>query len=160
MTSRHRRRLVFRRLHESLVDLVALMNMPRRDEALLAEAGIDLDQALFRILIGIQRYGPIGVVELAERAGRDHTTVSRQVAKLADLGLVERRPSPADRRVREAVITEAGRRVTDALEAARNRIVATAFAEWSDRDLYELDRLLRRFVDDMIAMSIAKEQDD
>ncbi len=29
----------------------------------------------------IERLGPIGV-ELAERAGRDYTTVSRQVAKL------------------------------------------------------------------------------
>jgi Transcriptional regulators len=161
MTSRHRRNLVFRRLHESIIDLMAIMNMPQRDDALIAEAGVDLDRALFRLLIGIQRLGPIGVVELAERAGRDHTTVSRQVAKLAELGLIERRPSPTDRRVKEAVITDAGRRVTDALAAARLRLVAPVFAEWSDRDLFEFDRLLRRCVDDMIAMStIEKDKDD
>ena len=33
-----------------------------------------------------------GVVALADGAGRDHTTVSRQVAKLVELGLVDKRP--------------------------------------------------------------------
>lgn len=161
MSSKHRRHLVFRRLHESVVDLVALMNMPQRDDELIDAAGVDLDRALFRLLVAVQRFGPIGVVELAERAGRDHTTVSRQVAKLAELGLVERRPSLADRRVKEAVITDAGRRVAEALEVARHNMMAPAFAEWSDRDLIELDRLLRRLVNDMIAMSaLAKDQEN
>jgi predicted transcriptional regulator len=31
----------------------------------------------------VARLGPIGVVDFADRAGRDYTTVSRQVAKLA-----------------------------------------------------------------------------
>ena len=44
------------------------------------------------------------MVELADRAGRDYTTISRQVAKLAELGLVDRRPSRADRRVKEAYL--------------------------------------------------------
>ena len=81
----------------------AIMNRPQRDEALIKAAGIPLDRALFPLLVGIERFGPIGVVELADRVGRDYTTVSRQVAKLESLGLVERRPNPADRRVREAV---------------------------------------------------------
>ncbi|PRY34915.1 MarR family winged helix-turn-helix transcriptional regulator [Umezawaea tangerina] len=148
-----RRRLVAQRhLHQSVVDLVALMNQPQRDDVLLAEAGVALDRALFPLLVGIQRFQPIGVVELAEKAGRDHTTVSRQVAKLAELGLVERRPSAADRRIKEALITEEGRRVTDALDAARHRLTTPAFAHWTDHDLFELDRLVRRFVDDLLAM--------
>ena len=146
-----RRQTALRRLQESLVDLVALTNLPQRDETLIAEAGVSLDRALFPLLVGIQRFGPIGVVELAERAGRDYTTISRQVAKLAQLGLVERRPSPADARVKEALITEAGRRVTDALDAARHRLLGPVLAEWSDRDLLELTRLTRRYVDDLLA---------
>ena len=69
------------------------MNRPQRDEALIREAGIPLDRALFPLLVGIERFGPIGVVELADRVGRDYTTVSRQVAKLESLGLAERRQS-------------------------------------------------------------------
>ncbi|MEV5411320.1 MarR family transcriptional regulator [Thermopolyspora sp. NPDC052614] len=153
MASRNRRHVAFRHLYESFVDMMTLLNLPALDQELLVEAGVDLDLALFRVIVGVQRFGPIGVVELAERAGRDHTTISRQVAKLAELGLVERRPSPADRRVKEAVITDAGRRVTDALEAARHRLIGRAFADWNDEDLVQFERLMRRCVDSMLAMS-------
>jgi DNA-binding MarR family transcriptional regulator len=146
-----------RELHGSVVDLVALMNVPQRDDVILAEAGVSLDRALFPLLVGIQRFGPIGVGELADRAGRDYTTVSRQVAKLAELGLIERRPSPTDRRVNEAVLSSAGRRVTDALDAARYRLNAVLFSEWSDRDLFELERLMRRYVDDRLRMGTAHQ---
>jgi len=141
-------------LHESVVDLIALFNLPQRDDVLLAEAGVTLDRALFPLLVGIERFGPIGVGELADRAGRDYTTVSRQVAKLAELGLIERRPSPTDRRVNEAVISSEGRRITDALDTARFRLNSTVFSEWSDRDLLELVRLTRRYVDDVQAAAL------
>ncbi|MGI5154819.1 MarR family winged helix-turn-helix transcriptional regulator [Microbispora sp. CA-102843] len=154
MTTR-RRQTTLRRLHGAIVDLVVLMNLPSRDDVLLAEAGVSLDRALFSLIVGIERFGPIGVGELAERAGRDYTTISRQVAKLAALGLVERRPSPTDARVKEAIITDAGRRVTDALDAARQRLAGPVLAQWSDRDLMELERLMRRYVDDMSA-AVAK----
>src|SRR5580658_10266580 len=93
-----------RQLHHTLVDLVALMNRPQRDSFLLQEAGVSLDRALFPLLIAVERKGPIGVVELGELVGRDYTTVSRQAAKLASLGLIKRHPSKTDNRVRAAVI--------------------------------------------------------
>ena len=77
-----------RRLHGALLDIVSIMNRPQRDEVLIKEAGIPLDRALFPLLVLIERFGPIGVVDLAGRVGRDYTTVSRQVAKLEDLDLV------------------------------------------------------------------------
>src|ERR1700735_4128364 len=89
-----------RRLHVAVLDIVSLMNRPQRDEALIKEAGIPLDRALFPLLVGIERFGPIGVVEIAERVGRDYTTVSRQVAKLESLGLAVRQNNATDRRVR------------------------------------------------------------
>lgn len=150
MTPR-RRQTALRHLQESIVDLVALTNLPQRDETLIAEAGVSLDRALFPLLVGIERFGPIGVVELADRAGRDYTTISRQVAKLARLGLIERRSSPTDARVKEALITDDGRRVTEALDAARQRLLGPVLAQWSDHDLLELERLTRRYVDDLLA---------
>ncbi|WP_255581714.1 MarR family winged helix-turn-helix transcriptional regulator [Cupriavidus sp. AU9028] len=140
----------FKSLHGAMVDLFALMNLPGRDDVLLREAGLSLDRALFPLLVGIDRYGPIGVVALAERAGRDYTTVSRQVTRLESLGLVERKPNPVDRRVNEAVLTAEGRKMTDALDAARIRLAAPALAEWSDDDFRDLVRLLRRFVDGLM----------
>src|SRR3984957_7335193 len=98
-----------RRLHSALLDILSVMNRPQRDEALIKEAGIPLDRALFPLLVSIERFGPIGVVDLADRIGRDYTTVSRQVARLEDLGLVVRQPNAADGRIREAVITPRGK---------------------------------------------------
>ena len=137
-------------LHQAIVDLVILMNRPQNDDILLKEAGLSLDRALFPLLVGIERQGPIGVVALAEGSGRDHTTVSRQVAKLVELGLVEKRKG-ADARVHEAGITKKGRQMTDALTAARQRLAAPVLAKWSEKDFETLVRLLRRFVDDISA---------
>jgi DNA-binding MarR family transcriptional regulator len=136
-----------RLLHGALLDIVAVMNRPQRDEILIRAAGIPLDRALFPLLVGIERFGPIGVVELADRVGRDYTTVSRQVAKLESLELVERRGSAADRRVREAVIAPKGKAMTDLVDAAREKIGLAIFESWEDSEVGELVRLMRKFAD-------------
>ena len=69
---------------------------------------------MFPLLIGIERFGPIGVVELAAGVNRDHTTVSRQLAKLESLGLVMRVESADDRRTRRAVVTPEGKTMSRA----------------------------------------------
>lgn len=136
-----------RELHGAVLDIVAMINRPQCDEALMTEAGITLEGALFPLLVGVARFGPIGVVDLADRAGRDHTTVSRQVAKLESLGLVERRGNAADRRVREAVVTAKGRQMTDLVDAARERMVGAVFESWDVHDINDLVRLMRKFAD-------------
>ena len=136
-----------RELHRAVLDIVSVMNRPQRDEALIRAAGIPLDRALFPLLVGIERFGPIGVVDLADRVGRDYTTVSRQVAKLEDLGLVERQESNADRRVREAVVTRKGKAMTDLVDAARERIGRGIFETWEAHEIDELVRLMRKFAD-------------
>jgi len=136
-----------RELHRAVLDIVSVMNRPQRDEALIRAAGIPLDRALFPLIVGIERFGPIGVVDLADRVGRDYTTVSRQVAKLEDLGLVERQESNADRRVREAVVTRKGKAMTDLVDAARERIGRGIFETWEAHEIDELVRLMRKFAD-------------
>jgi DNA-binding MarR family transcriptional regulator len=138
-----------RELHGALIDIVSLMNRPQRDEQMVREAGISLDRALFPLLVMVERLGPIGVVDLADRVGRDYTTVSRQVAKLESLGLVGRQGSAADRRVREATITPKGKAMTDLVDRARERMGRAIFASWDQRDIEELVRLMRKFADDI-----------
>jgi DNA-binding MarR family transcriptional regulator len=136
-----------RELHGALIDIVILMNRPQRDEEMVREAGISLDRALFPLLVGIERRGPIGIVDLAEGVGRDYTTVSRQVTKLESLGLVERRQSAADRRVNEALATAKGKAMTDKIDAARERYAAAIFETWEAHDIDEFVRLMRKFAD-------------
>jgi DNA-binding MarR family transcriptional regulator len=136
-----------RDLHGSLIDIMSLMNQPQRDEALVREAGVALDRALFPLLIGIERRGPVGVVDLAAGVGRDYSTVSRQVAKLEKLGLVDRRQGSTDRRVTEAAVTEKGQAMTAKIDAARERIALAVFASWGVDEVNELVRLMRKFAD-------------
>lgn len=133
-----------RDLHEALLSLGDAMNRPENDKMLLGEAGVPLDRALFPLLVRIERLGPIGVVDLAARVGRDYTTVSRQVAKLESIGLVKRQPGSRDRRVNEAVVTSEGKAMTDALDATRDRLGRMFFSKWSKRDFGELVRLVRK----------------
>lgn len=136
-----------RALHDALLDIIAVMNRPQRDEALIAAAGIRLDRALFPLLVGIERFGPIGVVDLADGVGRDYTTVSRQVAKLEDLGLVRRQENAGDRRIREAIVTAKGKSMIGRIDAARERIGRAVFETWQTHEIDELARLMRKFAD-------------
>ena len=142
-----------RELHNVLVDLYIMMNQPKRDTALLEEAGVTLDRALFPLLVGIEKKGPVGVVELADMIGRDHTTVSRQVSKLEELGLVKRQISKNDSRVKETSITSKGRELTDKISVAREARAKRALAGWSKKDLAELTQLMRRFANDLQSKS-------
>lgn len=134
-------------LHRALLDILSAMNRPQRDAYIVRAAGIRLEATLFPLLVGVERAGPIGLVELAERAGRDYTTVSRQVAKLEALGLVKREENAADRRVRKVAITPQGKAMTNRVDAARERIARATFDSWEPQEVEALIRLMRKFAD-------------
>ncbi|MDE1185863.1 MAG: MarR family transcriptional regulator [Pantoea sp.] len=143
-------------LHNALLTIVGTFNRPQRDELLIKESNIQLDRALFPLLVQIGRFGPIGVVELADRVGRDYTTVSRQVAKLEEIGLAQRQKSAKDKRVNEAAITAAGKAMTDKIDAARAKIYGDVFQAWQDDERAELARLLSKFVADFTTLDRGK----
>lgn len=102
-----------------------------RSASTLRQAGIELDRALFPLLIRVGKLGPIGVGELADRVSRDYTTVSRQIAKLDSLGPVARAASAQDGRVRVASITQKGTSMTDAIDQARDLKARALFSAWA-----------------------------
>jgi DNA-binding MarR family transcriptional regulator len=146
-----------RELHGALLDIVSAMNRPRNDEAMIRAAKIPLDRALFPLLVGIERFGPIGVVDLADRVGRDYTTISRQVAKLESLDLARRQESPADRRVRSLVVRPKGKAMIARVDAARNRMGRDIFKSWDAKDIDDLVRLMRKFADAFLDAPIPPE---
>jgi DNA-binding MarR family transcriptional regulator len=131
----------------TLIELMSFLNSPRRDEALLREAGVSLDRALFPLLVRLGLRGPLSVAALADQVGRDHTTISRQLAKLESLGLIVRQGGGSDRRVRTATLVAEGEAVVQAITAARRRLLTQALAGWDDAGRAQLAALNRRFVD-------------
>jgi DNA-binding MarR family transcriptional regulator len=136
-------------MHENLilglVEVIGFINDPRRDGRLLAEAGVDFEPVLLPLLVRLGVGGSAGVVELAAQLGRDHSTMSRQLAKLEKLGLAQRSAAPNDRRSRITRLTARGDEAVAALSAARSRVLDQALADWSPADRGALAWLLRRF---------------
>jgi DNA-binding MarR family transcriptional regulator len=133
-------------LAEALIALTGAMNSARQDGLLIHEAGVRLDRALFPLLIAIGRAGAIGIVDLADQVGRDHSTISRQIARLETLGLVVRQAGAADRRVRAATLSPQGAETVLALREARHRLMDRFLSDWPAHDRSELTRLLGRLV--------------
>jgi DNA-binding MarR family transcriptional regulator len=132
-------------LHAVFLELNGYMNRPDLDQAFLARAGVRLDRALFPLLTRIGLSHPIGVVELAGVVGRDHSTVSRQAAKLEALGLVERHGAMGDQRVRLLTPSAAGRKMLRQFSNARRKFLDERLGGWTDEERSTLLELLRRF---------------
>jgi DNA-binding MarR family transcriptional regulator len=132
-------------LHAVFLQLNGFMSRPDIDSAFLARAGVRLDRALFPLLTRIGLSEPIGVVDLAGLVGRNHSTVSRQVAKLESLGLVERHAASSDQRVRLLQPTDAGRKMLAQFSAARRRFLDKRLGDWTDGERDMLLSLLKRF---------------
>ncbi|WP_229257412.1 MarR family winged helix-turn-helix transcriptional regulator [Duganella callida] len=149
-----------RDMHDALLDIIGFMSRPEPDVALMSDMSMPLERALLPLLVRIDRRGPIGVVELAEVVGRDYTTVSRQVARLDELGLVVRRAGTRDKRVREAEVTELGREMADAIDRMREELVSELMAGWTNAERRDLARLLKRMAGDMNEWLLRRKSED
>lgn len=147
-------------MHDALLDIIGFMSRPEPDVTLMSEMAMPLERALLPLLVRIDRRGPIGVVELADVVGRDYTTVSRQVARLDELGLVVRRPGSRDKRVREAEVTEAGREMADAIDRMREELVGELMADWTNAERRDLARLLKRMASGMNEWMVRRKSED
>ena len=105
----------------------------------------DLRAVSLMVLQRITRCGPITATEVAQHLDMDKATVSRQVTKLRELGLVEVTPTAEDKRMQLLTLSTAG---VAAIEDLRGRMAsdyAERFAGWDESDLVHLRGLLHRF---------------
>lgn len=84
--------------------------------------------------------------ELADVLGLDPSQVVLLVDELAAAGLVERRPSPADRRTRLVVATDAGRAARGRAALDVDATLARQLAELTAGEQHLLRELLTRLV--------------
>lgn len=87
---------------------------------------------------------------LARALGVDASVASRHVATATALGLVERRPDPADGRACQLSVTDAGRAVLTQRRAARLRWLSGVLADWEDAEVDDLLAALRRLRRDVV----------
>jgi DNA-binding MarR family transcriptional regulator len=97
----------------------------------------------WRILASLAGGAAIPIGRLAELTVAQQPTVTRQLDRMQQRGLVERVAHAADRRVTLAVITPAGQRLADLLIARALEHERTVLAPLGSRRAAELKRVLR-----------------
>lgn len=103
--------------------------------------------ACFAVLVTIARDGPVSSRRLAELLFMEKAAVSRHVAELCDLGLVESHIDPADRRVRLLQVTGEAQERLNAPAFRATAPLRSRLADWSPEELRQLTALLRRLND-------------
>jgi len=109
-------------------------------------ADLQLSPAQCHVLHLIEPDRPIPMGQLAETLACDASNVTGLVDRLESRGLVRRRPSPADRRVKVLVLTQTGCRLR-ALLLHRMTAPPAALERLSPREQRALVRILTRLLE-------------
>ena len=81
------------------------------------------------------------VGELATEVGIDDATATRLVDRLEEIGVVERRSAPEDRRATTVALTPAGEGLCSAIGAERRRFFSDVLGVLNEHEREELVRL-------------------
>jgi DNA-binding MarR family transcriptional regulator len=135
--------------HEAYVELEREIGLLlRRSRAITArlagELHADLDGAAYGLLALLQDTGPLRASDLVTRLGLDKSTVSRQVATLVDLGLVDRAPDPVDGRAQVLTPSPEGSARLERIREVRRARWEADLSDWPASDVATLAGLLQR----------------
>jgi DNA-binding MarR family transcriptional regulator len=133
--------------HEAFVrlerEIALLLRRSRAISARLAsELHEDLDGAAYGLLALLQDAGPLRASDLVARLGLDKSTVSRHVAHLVDLGLVDRAADPVDGRAQVLTPSAEGSARLARIRELRRARWESDLGDWPAEDIEVLGRLL------------------
>ena len=113
--------------------------------ALLGRAGRELSGNDVHLLRTVVARGPVRASDLAAWQGVDKSTISSQVRRLEERGLVVRRPDPADRRAVLFTARPGADGCAVGWTPPEPRSSASCCSDWSDEDRLAFATLLDRF---------------
>lgn len=126
--------------------LIRLMDRTNTHSVTRRRDGVD--KAAFVALFKLVEGGPQRSSCLAECTLSDPSSVSRQVAQLVELGLVERTADPDDGRATLLAATERGRQTAANVLRRRTLNFSMLLADWPIDDRQRFTELLERFTTD------------
>ena len=131
------------------IELIRLVKLLDRKHAHhRAENPDAVERPTYLLLVHLVKDGPQRAGTLADAVHSDPSTVSRQVAQLVRLGLVERTADPQDRRATLLAATAEGHRVFEENRRTRTERIAALLAGWDPADRHRFAELLGRFTSD------------
>ncbi|GHG53033.1 MarR family winged helix-turn-helix transcriptional regulator [Streptomyces griseocarneus] len=117
----------------------------RRARAAAARMHPELSLVSFTLLAHLEDRRGCRATDLAAHYLLDKSTVSRQIATLERLGLVERRLDPDDHRVQVLHLTDAGAASLAQVAASRLAAFQERLADWDEDDLARFAGYLLRY---------------
>ncbi|MQA11086.1 MAG: MarR family transcriptional regulator [Pseudonocardiaceae bacterium] len=114
-----------------------------------AQVHPELDSACYALLLRLSDIEPVRAAEVVDKTGLDKSTVSRQIARLEELSLIERVLDPTDGRARLVQLTEAGRERLNKVRAERGIRLRARFESWSTAEISAFGRLLGKLNADL-----------
>jgi MarR family transcriptional regulator, lower aerobic nicotinate degradation pathway regulator len=111
----------------------------------------------YRLLAALQEFGPASQARLGRRTAMDRSDVVAAVNELADRGLVERAPDPADRRRNVITITRAGAAHLYRLDGLLADVQDELLAPLTPAERAQLIQLLARVLQHHAAISAIEE---
>jgi DNA-binding MarR family transcriptional regulator len=123
----------------------------RTSRRLRQEAGPGLSPTLTSALATVDRHGPLTPSELAARERVQRPTATRLVARLEELGVLQRAADPLDRRSSLLSVTPDGRALLDELRGRKTAYLAHRLEGLDPDEHATLDRaaaILERLLED------------
>ena len=123
----------------------------RTSRRLRQEAGTGLSPTLTAALATVDHHGPLTPSELAARERVQRPTATRLVARLEELGLVQRAGDPLDRRSSLLSVTPAGRALLEEMRGRKTAYLAHRIEKLDAEERAALDRaaaILERLLED------------
>lgn len=102
----------------------------------------DMEPAAYGLLVILQREGSMRLTDIAASVGVGKPSVSRQIAMLEQLGLVQKQADPLDGRAQAISLTEAGTHQLVAAQTARKHAFHELMEDWGVEDLTRLGTLI------------------
>lgn len=109
-----------------------------------------LDASAYPLLAHIAMYPGTRGSDLAAHFGVGRATVSRQLSRMVDLGLVHRETDPEDTRGQLITLTDAGAARFEHARDARIGMLEGSLSGWEKDDVAELASLLHRYSADVV----------
>jgi len=107
----------------------------------------ELQPGGYKLLTTIVRSGPIHAGALAAMLYTDKSVISRQVKLLEDMGFVERKTDPEDRRASFIAATPEAIEKVNEVRAADQATLYRGLRRWGEEDVRRLAELLARLND-------------
>ncbi|MFE6036358.1 MarR family winged helix-turn-helix transcriptional regulator [Streptomyces sp. NPDC056452] len=135
------------REREESLDVIQreLTAFARRARSAAARLHPELPLVSYTLLAHIDHRHGCRATDLAAHYMLDKSTVSRQVAALEKLGLVERHPDPDDHRIQVLHPTATGTQALASTQASRRAAYRERLSEWTANDLAQFAEYLLRY---------------